>query len=321
MINVSDIVAILPSFIDSTMMTVFRSCPRKFFHEHILGLRAPGVKIDLHAGACVATTLESIYTAVYRDKASLTDAMKVGFTVFTQTWGDEVAPSDSPKSYDRMWESVVDYFRVYPPLTDHIQPYIIDGKHLTTEFSFAIPLTGPEFPRHPVTGDPFLYAGRFDMLGSFGGKPVVKDEKTTKQAGPTWASQWDLRSQFMGYVWACQQSGIPLDTVVIRGIVIQKREIRQLEAIKSFPQYMIDRWYRQLSRDLHRIVECWNSSYFDYNFGDSCTAYGRCQFTSVCQGKVPEQWMVEYNIFRWNPLARSSDEIPFESPRPHVIRD
>ena len=41
---------ILPGYIDATMTTCFRSCPRKFYDEFVLGLRPPGLSIDLHAG-------------------------------------------------------------------------------------------------------------------------------------------------------------------------------------------------------------------------------------------------------------------------------
>lgn len=291
-------------------MSAFRSCPRKFYHEFLLGLRPSAVSIHLHAGGCLATALEYFYHAVFNDNLSTADALKVAFVAFTKSWGEFTKESaheelrKSAKSYDRMWEAVNDYIRVYPPHTDLVQPYKSDDGKVTTEFSFAIPLEDDIFPRHPITNESFLYAGRFDLLGRYNDRPCVRDEKTTAYAGDKWSDQWDLRAQFMGYVWACQQCGIPLDTVVVRGIVIQKTQIKQIEAVKIFPDYMIDRWYRQLAADLHRLVNCWNNGYFDYNFGDSCNAYGSCIFTSVCRAKEPIIWMSEYQISRWNPLLR-----------------
>lgn len=301
---------ILPAYIDSTMMSAFRSCPRKLYHEFLLGLRPRAVSIHLHAGGCFATALEYFYYGIFNQELTTNEALRNALIAYTKAWGDfpkeldDSRASGAAKTFDRMWEAVDDYIRTYPPHTDLVQPYRSDDGHITTEFSFAIPLDGPEFPRHPVTNEPFLYAGRFDLLGSYLGRPCVRDEKTTAYAGASWSEQWDLRAQFMGYVWACQQSGIPLDTVVVRGVVIQKTQIKQIEAIKIFPQFMVDRWYYQLSRDLHRLVDCWNSNYFDYNFGDACTAYANCIFTSVCRAKEPEIWMQEYQISRWNPLLR-----------------
>lgn len=304
--------ALVPLHIDSTMLSSFRSCPRKFYHEYILGLRTPETKIDLYAGGALADALEAFYTSVFTEQKPTAEALKDCFVAFSKAWGDnpKEPATDSPKSFDRMWEAVADYIRTYPPHTDHIQPYMKADGAVTSEYSFAIPLDPslfPGMPLHPTSGEPFIYCGRFDMLGSYLGRPCIRDEKTTKYAGATWADQWDLRAQFMGYVWACQQSGFDLDTVVIRGIVIQKTQIKQLEAIKIFPQFMIDRWYEQLVRDLQKISRCWHEGYFDYNFGESCTSYSGCTYRSICRSANPEAWMQEYKILRWNPLKRSLD--------------
>ena len=306
---------ILPQHIDSTMLSAFRSCPRKFYHEYILGLRTGDPSIDLHAGAALAAALERFYTAIFAELRSTADAMKECFSCFVNSWGDYPREiSDSPKSFDRMWEAIADYLRTYPPHTDHVQPYVSDEGAVTSEFSFAIPLIDDGFPFHPESGDPFIYCGRFDMLGSYNGRPCVRDEKTTKYAGATWADQWDLRAQFMGYVWACQHAGLALDTVVVRGIVIQKTQIKQLEAIKIFSDFMIERWYDQLKSDVSRLVDLYSRNYWDYNFGESCTAYGGCNYSSLCKAKDPTVWMPEYSIRRWNPLTRTLDtDLPIRS--------
>lgn len=312
--------AILPAYIDSTMMSAFRSCPRKFYHEFLLGLRPAETSIHLHAGGCFASALEFFYSAVFDKNLPTVEAKKHAFVAFTQSWAEYPKEGLNPKgeetakSFNRMWEAVDEYIATFPPLTDHVQPYKSDDGQITTEFSFAIPLDNPIFPRHPITGEPFIYAGRFDLLGSYLNRPCVMDQKTGSYAGATWAEQWDLRAQFMGYVWACQVCGIPLDTVIVRGVIIQKTQIKFPEAVKIFPQHMIDRWYHQLSRDLTRLVNCWNEGYFDYNFGDSCTAYGNCMFRSVCTSKVPSAWMNEYRISRWNPLLR----VPVGDPKETV---
>lgn len=304
--------AILQPYVDSTMMSAFRSCPRKFYHEFILGLRPKSTSIHLHAGGAFAKALETFYDAVHNQQLTVNDALKVSFIDFKTSWGnDHLDYNEGPKSFDNVWSAVQSYVAFYPPQTDHLQPYKSDDGKATTEFSFAIPLDFPGFPRHPVTNDPFVYVGRFDMLGVLYGKtPCVKDDKTASQAGPSWASQWDLRSQFLGYVWACQQCGIPLETVVIRGVVLLKREIKHVEAIKTYPKYLIDRWFEQLKHDLNRLVNCWNSGYFDYNFGESCNAYGNCIFTSVCQSAQEHLWMAEYKVERWNPLLRVATADP-----------
>jgi hypothetical protein len=78
-----------------------------------------------------------------------------------------------------------------------------------------------------------------------------------------------------------------------------------VEAIKLYPQFLIERWREQLRRDLHHLVSAWESGYFDYNLGDSCTAYSHCPFVPLCSSPHPENWYSSYEIRRWNPLNRN----------------
>jgi PD-(D/E)XK nuclease superfamily len=297
----------LPQHIDSTMMTCFRSCPRKFHNEFILGLRPPGISIDLHAGACFASALEQVYRGLWEQHLSLEFALIKAQAKFFVEWGDVEPPEwkKTAKTADRVWEAVESYFTTYTPLTDHVRPYLNSEGKPSLEYTFAIPLDDENFPEHP-DGEPFIYCGRFDMLGQYQDNPCVRDEKTTGYSiGRNWASQWDLRSQFMGYVWACQQAGLPLNTVVVRGIAIQMTQIVHAEAIKIYAAPLVEKWYEQLRRDMWRLRRAWDEQYFDYNLGDSCTAYGQCQFLNACASQNPENWFTEFEVKHWDPTRKN----------------
>lgn len=312
---------ILPSYIDSTMISAFRSCPRKFYNEFVLGLRPSGISIDLHAGGAFAHALEVVRKEVFINDRSLADALTRASAAFEIYWGDFEIPehkaAKTGKTRENMWAAVEDYFAKYPPRTDHIQPYFVDGKP-TFEFTFGIPLEptqrdsheapGTDWPKHPVSGEPFMYVGRFDMLGEYMGTPVVEDDKTASTgfyAG--WSEKWDLRSQFIGYTWACQQLGIPVDTVAVRGIGVLKTMIHHAEAIKPYSNHLRAVWLEQLRRDLWRIVRCYNEDYWDYNLGESCTAYGNCIFIQPCQSTDPAPWLKTFDVRRWNPTAANPE--------------
>lgn len=318
-----DIFPKLPEHIDSTMRSCFVQCPQKFFLEFCHGFRPPGISIDLHAGGCFASAVEETYKNIHITKRPLGEALLRGQARFFTEWGDFVIPEwkKTAKTADRTWEAVEAYFREYPPLTDHVQPFFDANGKPTFEYTFAIPLepcTPPlavhdmavlydkgYFPCHP-NGSPFLYTGRFDMLGTYNGRPCVKDDKT--QGGSIvseWAEKWDLRSQFLGYVWACQQCGIDLDTVVVRGIAIQKTQFGFVEAAKTYSKFLIDRWHEQLRRDLWRMRRAYDERYFDYNLGDACTTFGNCIFTRCCQSANPENWHQEFVVRHWNPLEKN----------------
>jgi hypothetical protein len=314
---------ILQPYIDSTMLTCFRSCPRKFYHEFVLGLRPPGLSIDLHAGACFATACEVFRKSFYGEGHDFTASMQRALAAFEIAWGDFEIPEfkKTAKTKDNMWKAVEEYFAKFPPLTDHVQPFYTAGKP-TFEFTFAIPLEPAmhpsgnydvvhnldHFPLHPF-GEPFLYSGRFDMLGKFDGRPCVVDDKTSGRSISTgWSDQWNLRNQFIGYTWACQQVGIPLDTVVPRGITVLKTKIDFAEAIKTYSDLLRAKWLEQLRRDLWRLRRAWDEGYFDYNFADACTAYGQCIFMDMCRSESPESWANDFEVNRWNPLHKNPIE-------------
>lgn len=303
----------LPHHIDSTMISCFRSCPQKFLLEFVHGYRPVGLSVDLHAGACFASALEFVYKSVWIDSMSLPEALLKAQANFFIQWGDFEISKKTTKTPDRVWEAVESYFKIYPPRTEHVQPYFNADGTPTFEYTFAIPLEYPGFPLHP-DGSPFLYTGRFDMLGSYNGRPVVRDEKTTgRTITAYWSDQWNLRSQFIGYVWACQQSGIDLDTVIVRGIQILKTTINHAEAIKIYNQEIVGRWFEQLRRDLNRIRSAWDEGYFDYNFANSCNSYGNCVFMPVCQSATPESWLTNFEVRHWNPLVKNPVEAPAEA--------
>lgn len=306
---------ILPQYIDSTMLTCFRSCPQKYYKEFVCGLRPPGMSVDLHAGACFATACEIFRKSFYGDHLSVQDAMLKAHAAFMVAWGDFEIPEfkKTAKTKDNTWFAVEEYFKHFAPATDHIQPYYFDGKP-TFEFTFAIPLepatnVPPEqghgqFPLHP-SGDPFLYTGRFDMFGSYAGKPTPVDDKTSGRSISTgWSDQWNLRNQFIGYTWACRQMGMDVDTVIPRGITILKTKIDFAEAIKTYSESLRNRWLDQVRRDLWRLRRSWDEGYFDFNFADACTAYGNCIFMDMCRSDEPENWANDFEVRRWNPLIK-----------------
>lgn len=315
----------LPINVDSTMISAFRQCPQKFFLEFCHGYRPRAISIDLHAGAAFAEAMEATYKAVHMRKLPMSDALAYGHAAFSIYWGDFEIPDwkRTAKTFDRTWEAVEDYFRTYPPLTDHVQPFFKENGEPTFEYTFAIPLdpcVNPEgmdatarnlamlsglFPTHP-SGDPWIYSGRFDMLGRYLSRPCVRDEKTTGSSiGSAWADQWSLRSQFMGYVWACQQAGMDLDTVCVRGIAIQKTQIVHAEAIKTYDRFKVAMWLNQLRRDLWRIRNAYDENYFDYNFADACSSYGGCVFKDTCSTPHKLSHLADFEVRHWNPLNKN----------------
>ena len=290
-----------PEVIDSSLIAAFRSCPQKAFLEFFQHWKSQEPSVHLIAGAAYAKGLEVARTAFFADEVPEQDALAMGVSACLAAYGDFQCPDDSAKSPGRTAGALEFYFERYPMSTDNAVPMTLPGGKKGIEFSFIEPLDA----LHPETGQPLLYSGRMDMLVTLEGMALGEDDKTTSQLGASWPRQWDLRSQFTSYVWGAGRAGIKLDGFLVRGVSILKTKYDTLQAITYRPQWQIDRWYSQLLHDIRRMVECWESGFWDYNLDHACAEYGGCPFRQVCLMKETDQILEQrFQRRRWDPVNR-----------------
>ncbi len=321
-----------PEVIDSSLIAAFRSCPQKAFLEFFLHWKSQEPSVHLIAGAAYAKGLEVARKAFFAgelqtpykeeelnektgqkelkikwkieqgDPVPEQDAIAMGVSACFAAYGDFQCPDDSAKSPGRTAGALEYYFEQYPMSTDLAIPMTLPGGKKGIEFSFIEPLDA----LHPETGQPLLYSGRMDMLVTLERMALGEDDKTTSQLGASWPRQWDLRSQFTSYVWGAGRAGIKLDGFLVRGVSILKTKYDTLQAITYRPQWQIDRWYSQLLADVRRMVECWESGFWDYNLDHACAEYGGCPFRQVCLMKETDQILEQrFQRRRWDPVART----------------
>jgi len=294
--------AVFPSVIDSTIL-LSTACPTKFVYQFCMGLSPIEKSIHLHAGGAFAHGVEAVRKNFYLNKMPLDLALIDGWRQFINYWGEQEAPEGSYKDFYNVSAALFDYFHNYNPNTDYIQPYIKSDGTPAVEFTFAIPLP----INHPDTNEPLIYAGRSDMIGvckTMGDLGCVVDEKTSYSFPAEWAKLFSMRGQFIGYTWAAQQFGLPVSMCVVRGVAIQQRSIKHLEAIMQFPQWQIDRWYQEMLMKVEYIVDYWKKKEFPLNYGDICSSYGGCPQLDLCTSPNPEAWLPSFAIRRWNPLDK-----------------
>lgn len=290
-----------PEVIDNTMRSTFVSCPQKYFRAYYQGWASPVESIHLRAGGAFAHGIEVARMAYWGDNLPPEEALDLGLRALISHYrgaDDQAREEGSAKSLENLLLALDDYFRHYGWSTDQIKPHTLSDRP-AVECRFALPLDID----HPETGQPLLYAGRYDMLGVFQDQLFVVDEKTTGHLGPSWANNWPLRSQITGYCWAASKHNIPVAGAIIRGISVQKTAIKHAEAIIYRPGWQMDRWYEQLIRDIQRMINCWKEGYWDWNLADSCSSYGGCPFMTPCLSRDPERWLEASMVKRhWNPL-------------------
>lgn len=290
-----------PSVIDASLMSAFRACPRKCYLEYFEHWKPKLPNVHLHAGGAYAHGMEAARRAYFIDKLPPDESIARGMKALLEFYGSFECPSDSAKSLERMLGALEYYFFAYPLEKEEAVPSLIAPGRVGIEFSFAEPLP----IKHPETGDPLIYCGRMDAVVDFAGARYILDDKTTSSLGASWPRQWNLRAQFSGYAWGCQQAGIPVQGALIRGISILKTRYDTLQALTYRPQWLIDQWYEQLLRDIKRMIVAWEENYWDANFDESCNAFGSCVFTKPCMSQDPQPWLeTDFERRQWSPITR-----------------
>lgn len=291
-----------PAVLDSSIMASFKSCPQKAYLESFLHWKLRDQSVHLHAGAAYAHGLEAARRAFYLEGQPAQDAIAIGLRALLTAYGDFECPPDSAKSAERTAGALEFYFSRYQLGQDKAIPMKLPGGKSGIEFSFAEPLE----ILHPETEDPLVYSGRMDMMCEYEGMHLGEDDKTASQLGASWPRQWDLRSQFTGYVWGAKQAGIKLDGFLVRGVSILKTKYDTLEAITYRPDWQLDRWHGQLHRDIRRMIAAWEEGYFDYNLDHACAEYGGCPFRGVCQMRDPAALLnQQFQRRQWDPILRT----------------
>lgn len=291
-----------PSVVDSTIMAAFKSCPQKANLEFLQHWKLRDQSVHLHAGAAYAAGMEAARTEFYINGASAEDSVAAGLRALLTFYGEFECPADSAKSAERTAGALEFYFDHYRLGEDKAIPLTLPGGKRGIEFSFVEPLE----ILHPTSGDPILYSGRMDMMCEYEGMKLGEDDKTASQLGASWPRQWDLRSQFTGYVWGAARAGIKLDGFLVRGVSILKTKYDTLQAITYRPQWQLDRWYAQLLRDTKRMIAAWEEGYFDLNLDHACSEYGGCAFRGVCQMRDPATLLEQqFQRRRWDPVLRT----------------
>ncbi len=291
-----------PKVLDSTILAAFRSCPQKAFLEYMRHWKIGDQSVHLHAGGAYAHGLEAARRAFYEQGQDSQTCIAIGVQKLLEFYGSFECPEDSAKSAGRMAGALEFYFERYPLDTDDAIPLTFASGKRGIEFGFAEPID----ETHPETGEPLIYCGRMDMIVDKEGLTLGEDDKTASQLGGSWSRQWDLRSQFTGYVWGAKQAGITLNGFLVRGVSILKTKYDTLEAITYRPEWQLDRWYAQTMRDIQRMKRCWEEGYFDYNLDHACAEYGGCPFRQVCL--TQDQDTVLRGLFQrrqWDPITRT----------------
>lgn len=289
-----------PHVVDNTMISGFRRCEMAGYYHGIRRIVKHEESTHLVAGGAFAKGLEITRKCYFDGGFPLEDSLEQGaIALIKQYGGHEPHPKVKVKSCQNMVAALYYYFHAFPIDKQLVPLRLANGKH-AVEFSFAIP-TGV---KHPVTGDPILYAGRFDMIGMHEtGIIYVVDEKTSTQLGDQWLARWRMSNQMTGYIWAARESGIDVKGAWIRGLGMLSSSFTSANVPTLRPQWRIEAWHRNLTLTLYKMISAWKHGVYQQNLDNACSAYGGCSYVDLCEVQEPERWIpINYHPNTWSPL-------------------
>ena len=149
-------------------------------------------------------------------------------------------------------------------------------------------------------------AGRMvaQELSEVFGMQVVVDNRP----GANGAIAADLTARAVGALWV-QAGGLLGGRVIDRAAPAEAnptsaREKRGL-SVPAYSVHYSDR-LPLLIRDINKMIQAWESGYWDWNLDHACAEYGGCPFKSVCQMREPMQLLTQqFQRRRWDPVQRT----------------
>lgn len=315
---------------DSTSVTAFATCPRKYYYSILQGWTSELRSVHLVFGGHYATALEHYHKlraqghdhensvrAVVREtlietwdhekvtEAALTIEMREAGAVKTadNAWrvpgtGKAQDWLHASKTRDTLIRSIVWYLENYKD--DPMKTVILSNGQPAVEYSFSINLN-----------DDYVYCGHIDRLVEYGDANdiYVQDQKTSGASiTPKFFDSYSPDYQMTGYTWA----GHIAFALPVKGVVIDAAYIAV--GFTDFGRGFVGRNAPQLEEFREEVLhyislakQCHESGYYPMN-RTACGNYGGCEFRKVCSS-VPG---IRKNLLeggfkkrdRWDPLKR-----------------
>jgi hypothetical protein len=295
---------------DSTSVTAFATCPRKYYYSILQGWTSELRSVHLVFGGHYATALEHYHKhrAVGMEHE---DAERlVVLEAMLETWdhdrddnGLRIPGTGKPqdwlhasKTRDTLIRSIVWYLETYK--NDPMQTVILANGKAAVEYSFSVNLNNE-----------YIYCGHIDRLVNYGGDIYVQDQKTSgAQITGKFFDNFSPDYQMTGYTWA----GDIAFALPVKGVVIDAAYIAV--GFTDFGRGFVGRNTPQLEEFREEVLHyiglakaCHESGYYPMN-RTACGNYGGCEFRKVCSS-VPG---IRKNLLeggfkkrdRWDPLKR-----------------
>ena len=319
-------------FLDNTMLSTYKECPRRFLMRHILHWRRAGLATPLAFGLSWHDAMDVVWS--HAKSISKNDLPRFALAKFLETWEEqgmdpepsleilEALGSRHPGTAHEMLRSYVEKrWRVLQSM-----------ELVQCEQPFAVPLPGIEN---------VWYIGRLDKVVKHEGSTLVLEHKTTssykKDGGfqTLYVESWYNDSQVKGYQFGGALFFPDLSQVWVDAALVHKTVHDAFRFIAvAHQQPLLDEWLcdtREWVRRIRTDRAKWKDAggrlidgIFPKNEQSCIGKYGACSFLDICRttadpgilqdslnGEAPEGYTEDpwspFDVLEMNRLIEQED--------------
>lgn len=290
-------------FVDNTMLSAYKDCPRKYQLRHRLHWRSVGTSLPLIFGLSWHEAQDVIWS--YYGKVPLKELPDYAFAKFCEMWEKEGMPVNMS----------VEQIEAFNPRTPMVALEMIKGyinargsmiervELLAVEQPFAVPLPGL---------DDFWYVGRLDKVIGYQNQTLTIEHKSTteykKDGGfkTSYIEGWYTDSQVKGYEYGGALFFPGMQQVWVDAALVHKTVHDKFRFVPVWhARPLLNEWIQDTLDWLDRIQKDIARDYFPKNENSCMGKFGPCPFLNICRttsdpktlGTAPEGYMVE----KWEP--------------------
>lgn len=288
---------------DSTSLTLWQTCPYKYYLTRYEGWAHKQKSVHLLFGGIYASALERYYKLVGTGTDPEAALRAVVRFALEESWDHEAGQPkeflDNKKTRDALLRTIIWYFDEFAD--DQLETLTLPDGTLGVELTFKVPFT-----------DNILYVGHLDRAVMFEGNPYIFDQKTTKSViTPYYWGQFSPNNQVSAYSLA----GQIVYKMPFRGMVIDAAQINVNSTVferSPIPRSAasLDEWYTNTVRVIEGAQRDMEARFFPMNPA-SCGNYGGCEFRKICalSPEFRERFLLESYAKHtpWDPLGRDGN--------------
>ena len=299
------------SVLDSSKLTTYMSCPRKYFFRYVLGWTSEYPNNHLVFGSAWHIALEHLIKNGYA-KDSYLQAVDLFMQYYRQHFPPDTDELFAPKTPDNFVRSLLLYWQTFRHDPDQ---YAL----LHTETAGIVSIS----PTRTMTFkcDAILH----DEYGTI----IGLDYKTSQRRFPDWIDHWSLSTQMLTYLHAikCMYPMGQLHQMLIRTAFFYKQDRKGENKPTIFEEYAIEKsdaqmdswlartntWAIALESDMGGLIhddDTEDATLLAFPQNDTaCFNYGRkCEYFDYCTAwSNPltrcEEPPIGFNVTWWDPLA------------------